>query len=337
MIVSICGYNCSGSSAVLDLLKEYEEAIVIDFECMLLDFPDGIRSLDQNVNSAGLYFREDLAFTRFKKFVHNNRYIQKFSNYNADKITQRYIQDLTGVSWQGRSVYDYMTKDCIEKNYWLVKRMVEKAVYKLLKKRIGFTNRLMRMRDKDVDFYSRTREYIDELIVSFGGDLSKINVMDQLMPPIAASTFFKYVNDGCAIIVDRDPRDMFLNLNMGVDCECVPRNGNDFVKYHKLWWGNRENCDKVLYIMFDDLIYKYDETLKKIEQFLGIKNHIRKKQYFKPEKSINNTQIFKRVKGFGEEIRLIENELQEYLYDYSQRELVGLSDTYKYIKKGIEN
>lgn len=337
MIVSVCGYNCSGSSAVLDLLKEYKETEVIDFECMLLDFPDGIRNLDQNFNSDGLYFKEDTAFIRFEKFVHNNRYIQKFSNYKADKITKKYIHDLTGVSWKGRSVYDYMSKDPIEKNYWLVKRLIEKTIYNLLKKRVGITNRIMRMKDNDIDFYKRTREYIDEMVVSFGGNLSKINVMDQLMPPIATSTFFKYINDGRAIIVDRDPRDMFINLSMGVDCECVPRNGKDFVKYHKLWWKNKEDSDKILYIMFDDLIYNYDETLIRIEKFLGIKSHVRKKQYFKPEKSINNTQIFKRVKGYDEEIKLIENELGEYLYDYSQKQLNGLSNTYKYKKKGIEN
>ena len=68
------------------------------------------------------------------------------------------------------------------------------------------------------------------------------------------------------------------------------------------------------------MIYKYDETAKKIERWLEFKSdeHNRKKQYFDPDRSIKNTLTWKKNKCDLMEIRYIENELKEYLYDFPE-------------------
>lgn len=336
MIVSICGFNCSGSSAVIHLLKEYDETKIIDFECMILDLPDGIRDLDYCLHAGGGYFREDRAMLRFRKMIHNHRYIQKYSGKKADAITGQYLDKLTAVQWQGRSVYDYIYYDTAERYLWYLKRLIEKMIYSRTKKRVGFTNRQMKMKDVTQDFYAITREYMDQLICTFGGDSDKITVMDQLMPPVNTKEYLKYVNNAKAIIVDRDPRDMYLNLNLGVDCNCVPLTAKEFVEYHKQWWESREICrnsENMLYIQFEDLIYYYKRTLSRIEAFLGLTKHSQKRQIFQPERSVNNTQIFRRTQGFEDDIRYIEQELKEYLYPYPEKIAEKLSREYKYVQQ----
>ena len=44
-------------------------------------------------------------------------------------------------------------------------------------------------------------------------------------------------------------------------------------------------------------------------------DHINKKSRFNPELSIKNTQLFNNV-IYKDEIKIIENELKEYLYDF---------------------
>ena len=77
------------------------------------------------------------------------------------------------------------------------------------------------------------------------------------------------------------------------------------------------NSNKVLRIRFEDLIYNYDDEVKRITKFLGFtsKDHINKKSRFDPDISIKNTQLF-RKKEYQEESKIIERELEKYLYNF---------------------
>ncbi|OKZ75501.1 MAG: hypothetical protein BHV87_05980 [Clostridiales bacterium 36_14] len=74
MILSISGYNWSGSGAVMDLLNEYEECKVIRSpEWYLIDQPDGIRDLEIHCCGDGSYFNGDVAIQRFIQFVKKHK------------------------------------------------------------------------------------------------------------------------------------------------------------------------------------------------------------------------------------------------------------------------
>ena len=64
---------------------------------------------------------------------------------------------------------------------------------------------------------------------------------------------------------------------------------------------------------------RYEETTKKIADWLGfeLNEQTKKKQYFDPNRSINNTCTWKRVKCNPAEIKYIEKELNEYLYSFT--------------------
>ena len=72
----------------------------------------------------------------------------------------------------------------------------------------------------------------------------------------------------------------------------------------------------VMRINFEDLIYKYDETKKKIEKFLGFENRkqLNPKKYFNPDVSIKNTKLYTN-KEYASEVAYIEKNLKEYLYE----------------------
>ena len=73
-----------------------------------------------------------------------------------------------------------------------------------------------------------------------------------------------------------------------------------------------------MFVQFEDLINNYSETIRNIEGFLGFseKEHIKQRQIFNPLESIKNTQLYKRYPECNEEIRYIEGELKEYLYEW---------------------
>ena len=64
------------------------------------------------------------------------------------------------------------------------------------------------------------------------------------------------------------------------------------------------------------MIYDYENTVSKIAEFCSIDKHSFKGEHFKPYRSANNTQLFKRFSGFEKDIELISRELQEYLFPF---------------------
>ena len=72
---------------------------------------------------------------------------------------------------------------------------------------------------------------------------------------------------------------------------------------------------KIMRIHFEDLIYDYENTKKKLIKFLNFqsKKHINKLKRFNPEVSIKNTRLFDNEK-YSCESKIIEEKLREYLY-----------------------
>ena len=66
------------------------------------------------------------------------------------------------------------------------------------------------------------------------------------------------------------------------------------------------------------MVYNYDESTRKISDFCGLSLADRYRVIFDPKKSINNTQVFKRFKGYYKDITYIENKLASLLYPFDQ-------------------
>ena len=120
-------------------------------------------------------------------------------------------------------------------------------------------------------------------------------------------------------MVKKDPRDMyfFIKNHARLDVNWIPCNTcQDFINFYKHQMSICCFDENTLVINFEDMIYKYDYTSKRICDFIGIEWDNRKGTLFHPELSIGNTQIYKKHFDCKDDIELIEKELKEYLYPF---------------------
>ena len=126
------------------------------------------------------------------------------------------------------------------------------------------------------------------------------------------------------IFVTRDPRDSFLSAYRH-DIAWLPRNPQKIASSLKniVNTFSRSNSNR-LYIRFEDLVLKYEETTRKIMDFVGLKpeNHVAPKSEFDPAISVMNVGAYHRYhnQGFMKEL---ESSLHELCY-YPEKE--DLSD-----------
>ncbi len=317
MLVSVSGYNFTGSGAVFDLLKEYEDvSIVSASEIAFVYLPDGLIDLDYHVNHSASYLNGDVAIHRFwnlcKKCGMPRDYREQFL-----AIAKEYLNEIVSTAWQGFSAFDDTRLEGISYVFWRIKRWYSIILYHFFKRSPAACSRTMYLAYHSENFSKATEKFLDR-VAGFGESKGKnISVFNQFFSASQPELSMKYAKDAKTIVVERDPRDVFILGKMKRETSCYPYdNVKSYVEYFMACQGNADKAEseRVLRIQFEDLIYHYDDTVQKIEKFLGIKKHVRKKQYFKPEVSVNNTQLKERFPQMKEDIAYIEGLLEDDLY-----------------------
>ena len=326
------GYMGSGSSAITDLLSEVDGINTSkgSFEYVFLHCPNGVFDLEDKLLLGNNAVRSDEALHVFyetmrqlydKKFWWVGHYRENIGEHFL-KIIEKYVDRLT--EFQN----DF---------YWYYQENVQaKMVPRLIVNKILQKNPFGKHYEKKAlqyspmwlsfatpkEFYSYTKEMIYEILNIMGKKESHI-VLDQLVLPFNLHRIDNYFDDDIrVVVVERDPRDTFiLNKYFWSKNNTLvpyPTEVEDFCKYflrlrksEKKYIGN-----KVKRIKFEDLIYKYDNTVKNILEWLEIdkEKHINPRSHFIPELSVNNTQLFNRESKFKEECEYIEEKLADYLY-----------------------
>ncbi len=135
----------------------------------------------------------------------------------------------------------------------------------------------------------------------------------------------KYFKDIKVFVVDRDPRDVYLAEKYIYKGRIVPTESVEiFCKWYRYTRKHRDtekyDTEKVMFVRFEDLIYRYDEKVKEIEQWLGFEpeDHIKSKTRLNPDISIKNTRLWEKIPGVSEEMSYIEKELAQYIYPYDK-------------------
>ena len=333
--IGICGFGYSGSGAVIDLLKEYPEVYVADkVELSFIYKPDGLEDLMRAIStSPSRYFSSDSAIRRFIQFMsRSKKQYNKCTNGEFDKIYRNFIESIIQVVWYGStSVHFYQDSDFsfffrqhLSRllRFW-IERFIGKISIKCWPDKKMFYSYLT-----EEEFLLRAKTFVGDFIQSMSDNccVNKI-VLDQPFCANNPQKSFKFFNNPKAILVTKDPRDLYLLAKnaLGYQGHFIPTdNVNTFIRYYEglMKSISLKDDDNILIINFEDLIYSYDNTRKKIEIFLELSPIVgRKEKKFFPEKSINNTQLWRKYGGFEKDINLIEKELKPYLFsfgDYSQ-------------------
>lgn len=334
-IVSVSGFGWSGSGAVIDLLREYSDVDILDskgndfeFDLLsaILDLDFGLNVNNARLSSSGAIesFRKEIDF-----FVKKRGYEDVFDS-KFEVLARKYIEGFVDFSFEG---WTFSDMDNPSNKY---KILYNSIIWHLFNNRITRNISICRKiwsrltinikHNISVSYYpenfmERTRAFLSELFAMKHSHVECPLIVDQMFPPDKPELYKRYVEGAKCIIVRRDPRDTYLLAKCGIKYMSVPlpvENVDDFIIFYKKIVENTiiPNSDTILSIRFEDLIYRYDETVLKIENFLHIKDHIRPLQRFNPAVSINNTQLFKRYVEFQNDIRKIEDALPESLYSF---------------------
>ena len=336
-IIVPMSYMGSGSSAVTDLLKEYEGINTknSDFEYVFLYAPDGLFDLEYKLLYNNNAIRSDEAIKNFrklmKKLYHYDgwgiaNYKDKIS-HNFMNVVESYLDSIITSKYQG--IWYYHQKP--SKIAWLM-RVIKRIIFKKITKPKQVQLE-MSMVSSD-DFYEKSRRFILNVIKEISYKEENI-VLDQLILPHNLNLIDNYKIEGLLpIIVSRDPRDVFvLNKyfwkprNQEVP---YPTDVKEFCNYYKMMRENEKKTNtSVLRLKFEDLVLNYEKTKQDIENFIGIESihHKAKFKYFNPNISVNNLQVYNRDIDYLPEVEIIESELFEYLYNF-KNEIISNGDVF---------
>ena len=349
-LIDISGFGHSGKTAVTDLLREVEGLNVhhSSFEFNLLRLPDGLIDLKRNIVDNWSPSKSDFAIKRFKKFCAalNENYSEQlnvdFLKESNDFVNSLIIHKLN-IDW-----YDSL----YNKNSQWFKSLVLNFL-----RRVRLLNFISKLKSsystrkgniKDTVYLVDQETFIVQASKFLNNILSGVSTIDNTvvtnnafepLNPVESMIFFD--NSFC-VIVDRDPRDIYLSAIV-TEGNYIPefeRNNKSYsLKYmlelkkdmlgtnniESFIWRQkqlRENVklkndnDHVIRINYEDLVCNYEQTISYLFKKLDIdpNKHKSKFQHFNPENSIRNVGLWKRNLP-TQEIEKIEKELKEYLYN----------------------
>jgi len=302
--ISVSGYGWSGSSAYISMLKEFDEVCCIDKEFRLIKDPFGILDLHSNLIDNWEFIRHDVAIRDFLWFCRilsrkNSIFSAYGSNYNDllsidfVKESNDYIERLINFSYLGDSVVHRYRLNSIQ---YLYKRVISK---------LGMYNNtgIMRMsRPAEEVFLSETKKYLNNIFRNYKiKHNAKYIVLDQAIPVSNIVKSSRYFDSIKTIVVDRDPRDIYVNLARRrklIGFELFTKDSVDkYIHWHKTLRENTKyNLSKknTLFVNFESLILDYDSTIDKVKKFIGEKefNHKFPGKYFDKEKAIDNIGLW---------------------------------------------
>ena len=336
-IIVPMSYMGSGSSAVTDLLREYEGINTknSDFEYVFLHAPNGLFDLEFKLLYNNNAIRSDEAVKSFRKLMKKlyiyggwgiANYKHKISK-NFMNIVDSYLDSIVTSKYRG--IWYFYQKP--SKMAWFI-RVIRRVIFKKSTK-LKQVESEMSMVSSD-DFYEKSRKFILNVIKEISYK-EEYMVLDQLLLPHNLNIIDNYkIEELFPIIISRDPRDVFIMnkyfwkpRNQEVP---YPTDVKEFCNYYKMMRENEKKTNTLaLRLNFEDLVLNYEETKQDIENFIGIDSihHKAKFEYFNPAISVNNLQVYNRDDKYREEVEVIELELSEYLYNFKER-IVSTGDVF---------
>ncbi len=319
--LTCASYYGSGSSAVTDLISEYENVDnLTDYEFRFLHDPYGVRDLqyylidNQNRHNSGFGLKK---FMKYTHFLEGNSLFKRYVHFLGDTFkteTKKYIESLVTTSYRAYWQYDLLERGSI---YYFLTRLF----YKVFHRDLFVKNIESYLCDIDKEFFiERTKEYIEGIFRGRVTAPGNFLMVDQIVPSSNIDAFLPYFDQIKIFLVDRDPRDVYLSEKYVWHEGVVPHDAEQFIKWYKYCRKNQTEYIKhkeVCFVRFEDMIYRYEETKRRIADFAGLEEerHTTPLSHFDPNKSIKNTRLYRVYTDEKDVMHLIEKELAEYIYE----------------------
>lgn len=338
-------YMGSGSSAITDLVSEIKgyEAQNDTFEYVFLHCPNGVFDLEDKLLVGNNALRSDEALHSFcdtmkqlydKKWWWVGNYKERVSP-NFFQLAQNYLSRL--IQFQPE-FYWYMQENTNFRMFCqlVLRRFVSCITLgkKQLKKPLRYHPVWISYPSAE-EFYQASHDFLYQVMADLGLKHHSL-ILDQLLLPHNLHRIDHYFDDDLrAFVISRDPRDVFI-INKYIwpaqnEQVIYPTEVRAFCSFYRKLRESEKPCSssKILRLRFEDLIYRYEDTVAEILRFLRQEKsaHIHKKQFFCPEVSIENTQLFLNA-SYKEESQVIQEQLPEYLYDFPYQREPQLNKTF---------
>jgi len=332
--ISVIGYGWTGSSAYVELLKEFNGVGAFPGEFRIAKDPHGLAYLEESLVHNWDFVGNDIAIKNFIEycemlsrdtgiFKKAGKNFTKKLDVNFMELTKDFIDNLTDMSYIGDSSLHRYKISALKYFYMRIRTKYSEYDY-------NNSTKMYLSRPSDKKFITESRKYINNLFSSYArqNGIDTI-VLDQAISPtniVKTSSYFENIK---IIIVDRDPRDIYTNLakrNVLFGADINKNNSSKkYIKWHlklrELSINDVINSTKIpiLRVNFEDLIYDYKNTIGKINDFVG-NDKYHKYQYknFNPESKYakNNVGMWKKYSNQKVMAEILE-ELPEYCYTSS--------------------
>ena len=333
MVISTCSFGSTGSSAVSDYLRECDGIKVIDsFEFVLCTCVDGLEDLEYHLMKQQSRTGSSIcAIQRFEKVVAfrakawNGRGNASFEDIS--RLTEEFLDSITQVKYIGYSPrINKKHSEFLQKNIGdsIIRRRIIPRLEKkgIIKENIDFYPLdEVRLSIRPDNFYDAAQKYVEGLLESMGANSEENIVLDQAFSGNDPAKSFPFFRDPYAIVVDRDPRDVYifakkklLSKGRFMPTDTV----ENFIAYYRALRNGqpyKEPNERILVLRFEDMVYDYENTVPKIDEFLNVKN-IHPKTIFIPEMSAANTNLIRRFPEFANDVKKIEKALPEYIFHF---------------------
>ena len=352
--IAVTGYFGTGSSAVIDLLREYRGVKILPeighlYEHEAFYYPGGLFDLYSLMRYGNSPQGSDIYINNFiktMKRLNDYDYVwygsyQKLFGDSFMKLVDDFVDSISEKREGSNSFHN------VKSRFSLIKAAMQYAAKIIYKKKIVQYGRKYIKDGNPVYFSMPTIEELNSAAQKFTdgyfklfNDKDFIGVYDHLIWPQQVNSHQNCFSTNLKIIVvNRDPRDVFLSSKY-VWCKPglgnsvgKPHFGDNPVKFTEEWRRtvilNNTNPN-AFHIYFEDLVYKYEETVREIEEFIGLSSndHVAYKSKFQPEKSIENTQVFTQNEAFEREVKVIEDTLYDYLYPFAYRRQANINNMF---------
>ena len=339
MIITCAGYYATGSSAVTDLFSEFANCSSAgDYEYRFIHDPDGLRDLEYDLIENNNRHNTSAAIKRFlkyTKYLSGNPVRKGYSRSMGQgcfyRLSKEFVDQITELQAHGWWHYDQVQKGpavvYMDKLISVILTAIQGKHARTTKRYsiLDITNIQSYYSAIDRDtFYHLAQDYIAKVVDAMNRDHAEFVMVDQLLPPSNVNQYLNYFDDDIrVVVVERDPRDLYLYTKVYAREKVIPYDDvKEFCQWYEITRRHRKteiyDPQKVYFLHFEDLIYRYEETRDRLVAFVGMgpKDHIHPLTCFDPSVSIRNTNMKAKFPQYRADLDYIEKTLPEYLYQF---------------------
>lgn len=305
--INVVGSPCSGTGAIFDYL--YGRGDLYDplfgEEYLLPSLPNGLLNLLATIEKAS-----DPSITEYslKKFKYLTNYLMKYwsSKKNNEKLNsnikifeiavEQFIKDITYIDYPMRLLSQELSKSFVENTISKFRRKIG----------VSASNPQTRLTVSKTNFLEAVHKLHNSMF-NTNAENKKI-ILNRGCSIWCLKESSKFFLDGKIVVVNRDPRDQFVELKSYKQAHSV----DGFVDWYRESRNRLDlvNDSNILFINFEDFVIKNDKYKKILCDHISI-NEIT--STYDPELSKKNVGKF--INNLDKnEILKIEKNLNEYIY-----------------------